>query len=119
MESSVTAERGSWSVENTFALIRFEAQSLGLCSQQRANGLFIFHPNNFAEIAGIQSLSESSLLLFTEIEKEGDGSPYTVDLWSLEAMVQVKHFKAHMSPESRWHDIVYPSYQHVNMSCFG
>ena len=102
MESSVTAERGAYSVENMYGLIRFEAEALGLSSQQRINGLIIFHPKNFAEVVGIQSLSESSLLLYTDIETDGGDSPYTVDLWPLEALTQVSHFKTHICPESRY-----------------
>ena len=100
MESSVTAERGAYSVENMYGLIRFEAEALGLSSQQRINGLIIFHPENFAEVVGIQSLSESSLLLYSDIETDGGDSPYTVDLWPLEALTQVSHFKTHICPES-------------------
>ena len=113
MESSVTAERGSWSVENMFALIRFEAQTLGLCSQQRANGLFIFHPNNFAE--GIQSLSRSSMLLYTEIETEGGDSPYTVDLWPLEALVQVAHTSKLTYVQNQGVMIIF----FISSTCFG
>ena len=101
MQSSVTAERGAFSIENMFGLIRFEAQALGLSSQQRENGLIIFHPKNFGEVPGIQSLSETSLLLYTDIETEGGDSPYTVDLWALEGLMQVAQFKNHICPQSR------------------
>ena len=101
MQSSVTAERGAFSIENMFGLIRFEAQALGLSSQQRENGLIIFHPKNFGEVPGIQSLSETSLLLYTDIETEGGDSPYTVGLWALEGLMQVAQFKNHICPQSR------------------
>ena len=82
------------------AYIRFEANSLGLCSQQRENGLLVFNPNCFGEVAGIQSLTVPSLLLYTDIEKEDNGGPFSVDIWSLEALQQISRFKSNC-PDSR------------------
>ena len=100
MKSSIATERGSYSIENVYGLIRFEANVLGLCSQMRANGLFVYNPNCFGEVAGIQSLRTSSVLLYTDIEKEGELGPFTVDMWALEALQQVARFKS-IFPESR------------------
>lgn len=105
MKSSIATERGSYSIENVYGLIRFEANVLGLCSQMRANGLFVYNTKCFGEVAGIQSLRASSVLLYTDIEKEGELGPFTVDMWALEALQQVARFKS-IFPESR-SDIVY------------
>ena len=100
MKSSIATERGSYSIANAYGLIRFEANSLGLCSQQRESGLLVFNPNCFGEVAGIQSLTVPSLLLYTDIEKEDDGGPFSVDIWSLEALKQISRFKSNC-PDSR------------------
>ena len=74
---------------------------VGLKSQRRNCGLFVYNAQCFAEVKGIESLAESSILLFTKIDKDRQDGPCTVDLWALEMLPQIDSFKRDVCSDSR------------------
>ena len=101
MQSSVCVERGATSLQNLWAMIRYEAEFLGLLSEQRSSALYVFTKPCFPDVQGIEPIHETSVALYTKVNDEGNHGPFIVNLWSLELLAGLPDFKKKYCPFTR------------------
>ena len=62
MQSSISVERGATTLQNLWAMIRYEANSFGLLSEQRSSALYVFTKPCFPDVHGIEPIHLRSTL---------------------------------------------------------
>ena len=115
MQSSLTTQRGTESVENMFGLIIYEARNLGLSFEQKDTALFVFPKQSFPDVFGIKPTEVTAVALYTKIEVEDGGEveggrrggPLVVDLGFLELLAMVPTFKKDVYPFARCSTYLY------------